>query len=81
MVGKRRNMITYFSNPLLMLSSKENRPCYPTRILPLQEKRFGLAVLESEDFAVATDVEFALLVGNEYVSMKPFVLLLLVLLL
>lgn len=43
-----------------MLSSIEHRPCDPTGVLALEEKRFGFAVLEAEDLAVAADVKFAL---------------------
>ena len=43
-----------------MLSSVEGRPCYPSGVLALEEEGFGFAVLETEDFAVAADVEFAL---------------------
>ena len=43
-----------------MLPPIECRPCYPSRVLALEEEGFGLAVLEAEDFAVAPDVELAL---------------------
>ena len=43
-----------------MHSSEEHSPGYSTGVLALQEKRLGFAILESEDFAVTTDVEFAL---------------------
>lgn len=43
-----------------MLSSVEDGPCYSSRVLSLQEKRFGFAILESEDLAVTSDVELAL---------------------
>jgi hypothetical protein len=38
----------------------EGRPGYSSRILALQEEGLGLAILEAEDFAVASDVQFAL---------------------
>jgi hypothetical protein len=38
----------------------ENGPGYSAGVLALQEKRLGLAILESEDLAVAADVELAL---------------------
>lgn len=43
-----------------MLSSVEGGPCYPSGVLALEEEGFGFAVLETEDFAVAADVELAL---------------------
>lgn len=43
-----------------MLSSEEDGPGYAARIFTLQEERFGLAILEAEDFAVASDVQLAL---------------------
>ena len=52
--------VTNLGDPLLMLSSIEHRPCDPTRVLALEEKRFGFSVLEAEDLAVAADEDFAL---------------------
>ena len=43
-----------------MLSSEENGPCDATGVLALEEEGFGLAILESEDLAITTDVELAL---------------------
>ena len=43
-----------------MHSSEEDGPGYSAGVLALQEKRFGLAILESEDLAVTADVELAL---------------------
>ncbi len=43
-----------------MLSSVERSPGYSARVLALEEEGFGLAILESEDLAVTTDVELAL---------------------
>jgi hypothetical protein len=43
-----------------VLPPEERRPGDPTRVLALQEETLGLAVLESEDLAVAADVELAL---------------------
>ena len=51
---------TNLRDPLLMLSPIEHRPCDPTRVLALEEQRFGFAVLEAEDLAVAADEDFAL---------------------
>jgi len=50
----------FLRDTLLVLSSEENGPCDTAGVLALEEKRLGLAVLETEDLAVATDVELAL---------------------
>ena len=52
--------MTNLRNTLLVLPPEQRRPGDPTRVLSLEEKAFGLAILESEDFAVTTDVELAL---------------------
>ena len=43
-----------------MLSSVQCCPCDSAGILSLEEEGLGFAILEAEDLAVATDVEFAL---------------------
>ena len=43
-----------------MLSPEEDGPGNAARVLALQEQRFGFAILESEDLAIATNVELAL---------------------
>lgn len=43
-----------------MLSSEKDSPGNTAGVLALQKQRFGFAILESEDLAVATDVELAL---------------------
>jgi hypothetical protein len=43
-----------------VLSSVEDSPCDAAGVLALEEEGLGFAVLESEDLAVATDVEFTL---------------------
>lgn len=43
-----------------MHSSVEHGPSYSARVLALEEEGFGLAILEAEDLAVASDIEFAL---------------------
>lgn len=43
-----------------MLTAEENGPGYPARVLALEEKGFGLSILEAEDLAVATDVKLTL---------------------
>ncbi len=47
-----------------MLSSVEDGPCDAAGVLSLQEQGLGFAILESEDFAVAADVEFTLQKGT-----------------
>ena len=43
-----------------MHAAVEGRPGYSSRVLALQEEGLSLAILEAEDFAVASDVQFAL---------------------
>lgn len=43
-----------------MLASVENGPCDAAGVLALKEEGLGFAVLESEDLAVATDVNLTL---------------------
>lgn len=43
-----------------MLATVQDGPGNATRVLALEEERLGLAVLESEDLGVATDVELTL---------------------
>lgn len=43
-----------------MLATEEDSPSDAARVLALEEKRLGLAVLEAEDLAVATDVQLTL---------------------
>ena len=57
-------------NALPVLSSEENCPCDPPGVLALEEKRFGFAILESEYFAVTTDVELPL--SFHHVSIRFF---------
>ncbi len=52
--------IPYLRDTLLVLSSEQDSPCNATGVLALEEERFGLAVLESEDLTITTDVELAL---------------------
>ncbi len=51
---------TNLRNTLLVHSSVQHGPGYSSRVLALKEQGFGFAILESEDLAVTTDVEFAL---------------------
>ena len=50
----------YLRYALLVLSSKKDSPGNAARILALQKQRFGFAILESEDLAIATDVKLSL---------------------
>ena len=52
--------MTNLRDTLLVLPSEEHCPGNSAGILALEEKRLGLSILESEDLAVATDVELAL---------------------
>ena len=63
--------MTNLRNTLLVLPPEQRRPGDPTRVLSLEEKAFGLAILESEDFAVTTDVELALYFKKDSVSARP----------
>ena len=63
--------MTNLRNTLLVLPPEQRRPGDPTRVLSLEEKTFGLAILESEDFAVTTDVELALCFKKDLVSACP----------
>lgn len=51
---------SYLRDTLAVLSAVEDGPCDAAGVLSLQEKRLRLAVLESEDLAVAADVELTL---------------------
>jgi hypothetical protein len=55
---------SYLSDTLAVLSSEKDGPGNATGVLALEEERLGLAVLESEDLAVATDVELTLQTEN-----------------
>ncbi len=58
--------ITHLRDTLLVLSPIQRRPCDPTRVLSLQEERFGFAILEAEYFAVTADVELALQIRHPF---------------
>lgn len=53
--------ITHFRKSLLVLSAVKDGPGYPTWVFALEEERFAFAILESEDLAVASDVQLTLL--------------------
>ena len=52
--------VSYLGDTLLVLASEENGPCNATGVLALEEEGLGLSILESEDLAVATDVQLSL---------------------
>jgi hypothetical protein len=52
--------LSYLRDTFLVHAAVEHGPGYSSRVLALQEKGLGLAILEAEDLAVAADVEFAL---------------------
>ena len=51
---------TNLRDTLLVHPSEEDRPGDLARVLALEEKGLGLAILEAEDLAVTTDIELAL---------------------
>jgi len=59
-VSSSKIAITDLRNTLLVHPPVQGRPCYPTRVLSLEEEGFGLAILEAENLAIPTDVELAL---------------------
>lgn len=58
--ARERRAKSYLRDTLAVLAAVEGRPGYETGVLPLQEERLGLAALETEDLAVATDVDLTL---------------------
>ena len=52
--------LSYLRDTLPVLSPVEDGPGDAAGVLALQEERLGFAILESEDLAVATDVELTL---------------------
>jgi hypothetical protein len=53
-------VFAYLGDTLAVLFAVEDGPCDAAGVLALQEERLGLAVLEAEDLAVATDVDLTL---------------------
>lgn len=60
MPGGKGGALSYLRDTLAVLSAEENSPGDLAGVLPLEEERLGLGALESEDLAVATDVELTL---------------------
>ena len=56
--------VTDFGDTLLVLAAVQGGPGYPARVLALEEEGLGLSILEAEDLAVATDVQFTLYFKN-----------------
>lgn len=52
--------ISYLRDTLAMLSAVQDSPGNAARVLALEEERLRLAVEETEDLAVATDVQLTL---------------------
>ena len=57
--------LAYLRDTLLVLATVEDSPGDTAGVLALEEKRLGLAVLETEDLAVATDVQLTLTVSKK----------------
>lgn len=53
-------LITDLRDTLAVLAAVEDSPGDAAGVLPLEEERLGLAILEAEDLAVATDVQLTL---------------------
>ena len=55
-----RQSFAHLRDTLLVLSSVQCSPRNSARVLALEEEGFCFAVLEAEDLAITTDVEFSL---------------------
>ena len=55
-----------------MLATVQNGPCDAAGVLALEEQRLRLAVLEAEDLAVTTDVDFTLSHEETTISLQIF---------
>lgn len=62
---------SYLGDTLAVLSSEKNSPGDSAGVLSLEEEGLGLAILESEDLAVASDVELTLFVLSVINSRSP----------
>jgi hypothetical protein len=54
------NRCTDFGDTLPVLATEQNSPGDSSGVLALEEKGFGLSILEPEDLAVATDEQLTL---------------------
>lgn len=57
-------MLAYLGDTLLVLSAEEDGPCDAAGVLALEEQGLGLAILETEDLAVAADIDLTLQHGK-----------------
>jgi hypothetical protein len=64
-------VLAHLRDTLLVLPPEQNGPSNSSRVLALEEERFGLAILESEDLAVAADVQLTLKVKSATVPLRP----------
>lgn len=67
---------TDLGDALLVLSTVKSGPCDATGVLALEEEGLRLAVLETEDLGVTTDVELALFVLSASYALHLFIALL-----
>ena len=58
--NKTKGLVTDLRDTLAVLATVQNGPGNAAGVLALEEERLGLAVLEAEDLAVATDVQLTL---------------------
>lgn len=63
-IRKCAGVETNLRDTLLVHPSVEGRPGDFARVLALEEKGLGLAILEAEDLAVTTDVELSLCIPS-----------------
>lgn len=62
-------VFTHLRDTLPVLPPVKRRPGNPPGVLALEEQAFALAILESEDLAVAADVEFTLFIEQTLVTL------------
>jgi hypothetical protein len=69
--NQMEGLITDLRDTLAVLATVEDSPGDAAGVLPLEEERLGLAILEAEDLAVATDVQLTLEQAKHKVLAKP----------
>jgi hypothetical protein len=69
--NQMEGLITDLRDTLAVLATVEDSPGDAAGVLPLEEERLGLAILEAEDLAVATDVQLTLEQAKHTVLAKP----------
>jgi hypothetical protein len=62
------NSCSYLGNTLAVLAAVENGPGDAAGVLALEEQRLRLAILEAEDLAITTDVDFTLITNTPSAS-------------